>query len=485
MAASLPSGEAVAARWSALAAERWRAWRGRLGPAAALVVLAAGLGLAAAWQPVAALAAVAGVLLVATLLARPVRAAYLFALLVPLAVGVSRGAVVPVLRPNEALIVLGLGIALLYATCGPRDGAVRRGPLTSVDRAFGLLFVCGSVLPLAVLLFRSDIPSAEDTFQLLSLLKLYLGYRLVLALVHTEPQRLLVVRLMLAASVVVALIGLLQVARVADVHELLARYYSAGQVRDSLEVRRATSTLGVWQALGVYLAMHAALALALLPTAAARGRWRLFLWGTAVCTTVGSLATVTLTAALALPLALGVVALFTRRVRRTLLIGLPVVLLAIALFWPAIEERWAYQFYQYGTTLTVPVSWEGRLTNLTQVFWPVVRENLLFGVAPSVDPNLPWLYPENQVMYLLYQGGLPYVAAYFVFLGVLMRALWRALGRLQGVDRAIAHGAFIAWVLVFSMGVLDIHLTMPGEAETAWTLLALTLGAAARGGEPL
>ena len=46
----------------------------------------------------------------------------------------------------------------------------------------------------------------------------------------------------------VAIIGLLQMARVGDMHEVLARYYSAVQVRDSLELRRATSTLGVWQA---------------------------------------------------------------------------------------------------------------------------------------------------------------------------------------------------------------------------------------------
>jgi hypothetical protein len=475
MAASLQPGGRAAPRWPTTAAGA--VWRGWLAQAALLLGLSAGLGLAAAVQPVLVLAAIAGLLLFAWLLARPVRTAYLFALLVPIVVGVSRGAMVPVLRPNEALIVLGLGIAVLYATCGPRDGAVRFGPWTSIDRAFGLLFVGGSVWPLAVLLFRSDTPTAEDAFQLLSLLKLYLGYRLVLAVVHSAPQRLVVVRLLLVASVAVAVIGLLQIARVGDVHELLARYYSAGQVRDALEVRRATSTLGVWQALGAYLAVHAALALLLLATPAARGRWRGFLVVAAACNIVGSLATTTLTAALALCIALGAVALFTRQVQRTLLIGLAVIALSAVVLWPAIEERWTYQFYQYGTVLDMPVSWEGRLTNLTQVFWPLVRENLLFGVAPSVDPNLPWLYAENQVMYLLYQGGLPYAAAYFIFMGVVLRALWRFTRRLQGGDLAAARAGFIAWLLVFVLGVLDTHLNMPGEAETAWTLLALTVGA--------
>ena len=59
------------------------------------------LGTAAAFQPVLVLAAVAAALAVCWTTARPVRGAYLLVLLVPLVVGMSRGLVIPVLRPHE------------------------------------------------------------------------------------------------------------------------------------------------------------------------------------------------------------------------------------------------------------------------------------------------------------------------------------------------------------------------------------------------
>src|SRR5438067_954134 len=82
------------------------------------------------------------------------------------------------------------------------------------------------------------------------------------ALAPGEREMLIVARVMVATSVLVAIVGLLQIERVFAIHEWLATYYSAGQVREALEHRRATSTLGVWQALGAYLAVHAALAAA-------------------------------------------------------------------------------------------------------------------------------------------------------------------------------------------------------------------------------
>jgi hypothetical protein len=109
----------------------------------------------------------------------------------------------------------------------------------------------------------------------------------------------------------------------------------------------------------------------------------------------------------------------------------------------------------------------------------------VFGVAPSVSPDLAWQFPENQQMYLLYQGGLIYVAAYFIFMWVVLRACWGFLKRLDGPALAVGRAAFIAWMLMLVLGLFDTHLTMAGEADAAWTLLALATGAAARAaGEP-
>src|SRR5262249_36966537 len=147
-----------------------------------------------------------------------------------------------------------------------------------------------------------------------------------------------------------------------------------------LEHRRATSTLGVWQALGVYLSVHAALAAALLATATPRGPWRWLLAGALVVDVLGALATTTLTAGLALAIALGLVALFTRRVGRTILLAAPVLVIALLIFQTVIQERVNYQYHSWGASGEMPVTWEYRIYNLTKVFWPQVQDNLLFGV---------------------------------------------------------------------------------------------------------
>ncbi|HLH23182.1 MAG TPA: hypothetical protein VK066_11705 [Chloroflexota bacterium] len=462
----------------------------------ACVLVALALGVVAALQPVLALAGVAGALVFAWTMAKPVRGAYLMVLLVPLVVGLGRGRFVPVLRPNEALILFLLGVAILSGTFGKTAGRVRLGPMTGVDRAFALLFIAGSLLPLVVQLFRSDKPTVEDTFQLLSLIKYYVGYRLLLAVVRDDRQMLTATKLMVAASAIVAIVGIMQYGRIFNMQEILAGLYDSGQVQQSLDVRRATSTLGVWQALADYMAVHAALCMGLLAARvpggrglpaphAIRGCWRWALIGALFVAIAGALATATLTAVLALVLALGMMAAFGGYLRRAVLWAIPVTLLAAIVFWPAVQERWDYQFTSWGASGDMPVTWEYRITNLTTIFWPAVENDLLLGVAPSVSPDLAWQFPENQQMYLLYQGGLIYVAAYFIFMWVVLRASWRFLKRLDGPALAVGRAAFIAWTLMLVLGLFDTHLTMAGEADAAWTLLALATGAAARAaGEP-
>src|SRR5829696_6183826 len=74
------------------------------------------LGAATAFQPLLVLVGVAATLVVAWVTARPVRGAYLLVLVVPLVVGMSRGLLVPVLRPNELLLLLLLGLAVVWGT---------------------------------------------------------------------------------------------------------------------------------------------------------------------------------------------------------------------------------------------------------------------------------------------------------------------------------------------------------------------------------
>ncbi|MFN8524206.1 MAG: hypothetical protein U0821_13990 [Chloroflexota bacterium] len=443
-----------------------------------LASLGAGLVLATltAVQPMLAAAAAVGILATVWMAGTPARGVYLLLFALPLAVGLNRGTIIPILRPHEALTILVTAIVAVWLI--RRPAALRPLAMGPVDYAFLGLLVTGSVLPLAVVMFRGTPPSIQDVFLLLSIPKLYLLYRLVHAAVMGERALILTARLMIGASVIVALIGLLQILRLFNVPELLATYFSAPQIRESLLVRRATSTLGVWQALAGYLALHAALAITLLPTTAGRGPWRAALIGAALVDIAGALATATLTGVVGLLIAMIGAAYAIGQLRRFALAAIPVALLAGIAAWPLVEERIAYQFTSWGADGIIPVTWQYRLSNLVTVFWPIVQDNLLLGVGPSISEDLAWRYPENQLMLLLYQGGIPYGIAYLVFGVVALRACLRAARATAGTARAIGQAAFLGWLLVYILGLFDPHLTLAGEAEAVWALTALAIGAA-------
>src|SRR6476646_10907484 len=99
-------------------------------PAAVAVALAGGL--VAAMAPVPAALALVIVLLVAGVALRPAFAAYVLLALGPVIIGIDRGSVIPVLRPNEALaavLAAGLFLRLAIEMAGGRRLHLRFNPL--------------------------------------------------------------------------------------------------------------------------------------------------------------------------------------------------------------------------------------------------------------------------------------------------------------------------------------------------------------------
>ena len=166
-----------------------------------LILAVAGLVAAAALAVWAALAGpvvvlgVALVLVVALCAYRPVVGTYLYLATLPFIAGFERGAI-PLLRPNEALLLLVLGGALLGAYLRHLAGApVRLRFRPAVDAPLAAFVLLCTAWPLASLLLRGEVPREDELLALLPAAKLAAVFLLVRMTVLDQHQLVRVMRI--------------------------------------------------------------------------------------------------------------------------------------------------------------------------------------------------------------------------------------------------------------------------------------------------
>jgi hypothetical protein len=151
---------------------------------------------------------------------------------------------------------------------------------------------------------------------------------------------------------------------------------------------------------------------------------------------------------------------------------------ASALFWGVIQYRLA----GFDRPSGMPQSWEGRWDNLQRFFLPDLLSNFgwLMGVRPV--PRVPapeawreWVYIESGYVWLLWIGGLPFLIAFFVFVAVSARRLWRVTCERSDAAGAAAVASLSFLVVVVVLMMFDPHLTGRGSADLFYPLLALSL----------
>ena len=180
-------------------------WAG-LGALAAAVAFAP---LATA-SPTLAVVGAGAVTLAAAVAVYPPLAAFGLISVTPLIAGIDRGAVIPVLRPNEALaLVLATG---LFARLAAEiiAGKPFRPRLGRVDAAILMLAVAGSALPILWMHARGADVTQDDILYALTLWKYYGLFLIVRASVRSVRDVAVCLWLSLAATSVVALVAILQ-----------------------------------------------------------------------------------------------------------------------------------------------------------------------------------------------------------------------------------------------------------------------------------
>jgi hypothetical protein len=420
------------------------------------------------------LAAAVALAMLAVAYMHPPFAAYVVLVVTPLTAGVVRGAVVPLLRPHEAVTLLVATGVLLRVLVELRAG--RRPPLRfgAIDAAMIAMALASSVLPLLWMAARGLAPGPQDLFYASALWKFYGLFLLIRVAVRTETQVRRCLYLTMAAGSVMAVVTILQSLHAPGVPELVGVLFPGEAGTDVFE-GRGSSTLGSSIAVGDVMVFDLAICLALVLWT--RGSRKILL-PLAALFLFGALASGQFSAVIALAICVFVIAVLTGQLRRLFIVLLPAGLIGAVVLRPVLQ----YRLENLDIATGLPQSWQIRYDNLRWFVWPELfpGPNWLFGVRPNarirVDVSWgPYIYIESGHTWLLWTGGIPLVLTYLFFMVVAVRTTLRIARHRHDAVGVAAIAALVALFVVFVLMSFDPHLTMRGAADLMFTLLALTL----------
>ena len=454
------------------AVSRW------LGLGAAGCAVVGGI-LAVAAGPLIALAAIGVLALVGIFAAaayRPIFATYAYLGTLPLIAGIDRGHLIPLVRPNEALLVVLLAGALTGAYLQWCRGERIPLQLHQLDIPLGIFLLASTAWPLLSMLLRGQTLTSSDLAAVLPICKLVAIYLLVRFSVSTEGQLVRCFRLIVWPGAVVAVIAILQTLHFGPVVSMLQAVWVPDSNSAAL-AERGTTTLASPIATGDYIII----CLTLIVCCGIRGlldRWERL--GLGLVLGAGVLATGQFSTWISAVVAAALILWRFSGVRHSSLRFLWLVPVALAIGAPALIGR-LQGFSEFG----VPRSWIGRWNNLSNFYLPRFGFiNVLMGVSPDSVLEAPerWrdvIYLESGYLELLWVGGIPLLAA-FVWLSVVV--LRRARELMDGPENqqsalgAAASALWVCWWFVLILTVLDPHLTLRGTGDLLFMLIGITAG---------
>jgi hypothetical protein len=444
----------------------------RLSPIAGILLAAAAGAAIPLAPPKLIVLGIAACVVIGSVAIHPPLAAYALIAITPLVAGIDRGRLVPVLRPAEALAIL-LAAGLVLGWLMRRDTtAASPWHFTRLDGALLALAVLSSVVPLAWMLARGQQIASDDLLYALMLWKYYGVFMIIRASVRSEREIRICLWLSLAAAFIVAVIAILESLQLFGTIRILSSYYTPYGNVQALQNSRGGSTLALPIAAADLLILNLAIVGGFLARQT-RHTWLLLSLG--VLFVLGVVASGEFSAFIALVIGLIAIAALTRRAR-LIVAFVPALLAAGYLLRPVIERRLS----GFQSASGLPVSWEGRIHNLTSYFWPQLfsHGNFILGVrvaarvaTSTMATGYVWI--ESGYTWLLWSGGIPLVLAFFYFLAVgLPPSVQLARGRMDAVGVAglsVAVGLIVISILM----TIDPHLTYRGSADLLFALLGL------------
>lgn len=435
-----------------------------------------GIGLLCLISPWLAVGVVLGVTSCIVALSKPIVLCYVVVAVIALTSGMKRGQLFPLLRPNEVGLFLSGGVAFLVILANKRRHITgsRYG-----STAFIVLISGTVIIPVVFYLLRGTQLTTDDAFRLLAPLQYFLLFWLFAALPESESDRRKLIQCMLLCGSIVAAVGLMQMASVGFVTELLDRWYASSLGAVATAAGRTTSLMAAWNVLGIYLMVNLLIAWAILPSISE------------VLSRVSMLVTITLSAAclVASGSFAGILGLITgvlvievlrrRRMREVPILRLAVAGVAIGIcsfqpiLQPLIRQRLDFQFRHGGM---VPQTLLFRFQVWRDIFWPPIRQNFPWPVHPTIPATFAWQFGESQYLMLLFHTGFVSLLAHLAWVGITLAWLYRRLRKSDGFLRAIVASTFAILVVLSIAGLTNSVFTYSGAADYLWIMLALVAG---------
>lgn len=452
------------------------------------LVLIVGLGLVvvlgalANFNPTIGVACSIIVLILALVEPRPVLIVYGLTLALPLTDGLARGSVVPFLRVGQALLVVGFLLFLLARSS--RQGKSR---LTTIDLAFILFILAGSVFPSLALYYRGeslDLTGTDSVYGLSPLqfflgpVQYYLLYRIVVSTISSKSQIRTVLRLSFVASIIVSVLGILQKLGVGSVRTFLNTYYPPVSLDNTTADvnQRITSTMAHFSSLAAYLSFTIILALVCYTAQKQLKISPLLLAVTILLDSIALILTGTLAAWIGLAVGAAMIFILIRRVPKLVFFILVGVVLAVIIFQPFISGRLDEQLGAGAAQGLVPQSLALRIKLWTEIFFPAIGQHLFFGAGPTPAALNSWSTEDSEYLLLLLRGGLLYFFSYLLLIGVAIVACWRQIkSRSDNASRYVAIAALAILVAISVMNISAEYFTYAGGAQTLWMLVAIVV----------
>ena len=412
---------------------------------------------------------------------RPAAGCAIFALSIPLTTGLGRGTVIPLLKPNEAILLLLIAGLLVHHLPQPR-----RRPLNQLDLAVGGYTVGVVVISFLVLLVsQSPYLFNVDTLRaVLSPLQFLLVYVIFSRVDLSGRDVQAILNLTMLASIVVGLLAAAQLANLPGARDFVAIYYPPlANIQTSWDPGyRPTSTLGHYSAVGAFETINFILALAL-STMRHPAFPKLWLSLVMAVNLAGLVASLTWAPLLVLPLLIALVMWFGRHMPAQL--GMTVLALAVALviFWPAVSGRGAVQgvLNGVGQDLAIPTTFAYRMRVWEAFFVPALADHMWLGsgtVIPGDVPTPLTNFVDNEYLREGFRAGVVGITLLAIMLIAIGILGWSQRGSPDPMLRSLG-ATSLAMVVFFPLvGITAEYMFFAGVSQE-FAMLAGLLGAGA------